>query len=312
MSVKFTVAFAIFFAWIFTASAQITITLRKSFIDSMKHRITIDANYEVFFAHKHANTAVKDADLHFAGYDKKIGLPIVAEVMNAKDQDEAVDLIHQKEGKGQPQEKLKLKGVWRLWCEHPGDIEEFKQGKKIAIENTNPPHVFEIHPVVKVGDIDVVNSMHHIEGFKYKDAEDAFSRYSNLRSKIKKKGKWVSIETNGIGYNYVDFWIQLNQTQKQIVDDGLFVFCTVYKSTFDPKEEDQDELISHKIRIGFVKDSEVFNKVKAMKKGDFLHVVGIPRIDLALVAWRVEHSTTRPEALDWNLPFEMVALGELE
>jgi hypothetical protein len=312
MSAKFTVAFTLFFLWLFGAYGQITITLRKSFVDSLKNRITIDANYEVFFAHKHPNTAANDADLHFAGYDKKIGIPIVAEIMNAKDQTPAVDLIHQKEGKGQPQEKLKISGVWRLWCEHPGDIEEFKQGKKIAIENTNPPHVFEIHPTTKVGNIDVTNSLHHIDGFDYKDAEDAFSRYSNLRSRITKKGKWVSIETNGIGYNYVNFWIQLNATQKQIVDDGLFVFCTVYKSGFDPNEEDQDELISHKIRIGFVKDSDIFNKVKAMKKGEFLHVVGIPRIDLALIAWRVEHSSSRPEAMNWNLPFEMVALGEIQ
>jgi hypothetical protein len=312
MSAKFTVAFTVFFFWLFSVCGQITITLRKSFIDSFKQKVTIDANYEVYFAHKHANTAANDADLHFAGYDKKIGLPMVAEIMNAKDQDGAVDLIHEKEGKGQPQEKLKIKGVWRLWCEHPGDIEEFKQGKKFEIEGTNPPHVFEIHPVIMVGSIDVLNSMHRIDGFEYKDAEDAFSRYSNLRSKITRKGKWVSIETNGIGYNYVDFWIKLAQTQKQIVDDGLFVFCTVYKSNFNPNEEDQDDLISHKIRIVFVKDSDVFNKVKTMKKGEFLHVVGIPRVDLSQIASRVEHSTTKPEALNWNLPFEMVALGEIE
>ena len=295
-----------------SAHSQITISIRKSFIDSFKNRVTIDANYEVYFAHKHPNTAVKDADLHFAGYDRAIGMPIVAEVMNAKDQDAAVDLIHQKEGHGAPQEKLKLSGVWRLWCEHPGEIEEFKQGKKIAIENTNPPHVFEIHPVTKVGDINVTNSLHHIEGFKYKDAEDAFSRYSNLRSRISKKGKFVLIETNGIGYNYVDFWIQLNTTQKQVVSDGLFVFCTIYQSGFDPQEEDQGDLISHKMRIGFIKNSELFNKVKTMKKGQFLHVVGIPRIALNLIAWRIEHANNNPEALQWNLPFEMIAVGEIK
>jgi hypothetical protein len=89
-------------------------TLRKSFIDSFKNKLTIAANYEVYFAHKHANTAIKDGDLHFAGYDKKIGMPIVAEIMNAKEFDAAVQIVHDFEGKGKPQNKVKLSGVWRL------------------------------------------------------------------------------------------------------------------------------------------------------------------------------------------------------
>ena len=71
-------------------------------------------------------------------------------------------------------------------------------------------------------------------------------------------------------------------------------------------------MISHKMKVGFIKDSELYNKVKNMKKGKFLHIVGIPRIDLNLVAWRVAHAGTHPEALDWNLPFEMIAVGEIK
>ena len=293
--------------------AQISITVRKSFIDSFKNRLTIDANYEIYFAHKHPNAASKDADLHFAGYERKIGLPIVAEIMNAREVTEAVDLIHAKEGKGVPTEKVPLTGVWRLWCEHPGDIEEFKQGNKnIPIENTNPPHVFEIHPVTKIGGIDVMPTLHRIDGFKYKDAEDAFNRYSNMRCRIRPKTKTVTIETNGIGYNYVDFWIRLNANQHQVVNDGLFAYCTVYSNEVDTTDGSNEEgLIAHKMRIGFVKGSDVFNKVKTMKKGEFLHVVGIPRIDLALVSWRVAHASSRPEVLQWNLPLEMIAVAEL-
>jgi hypothetical protein len=75
---------------------------------------------------------------------------------------------------------------------------------KIEIENTNPAHVFEIHPITKIDSIDLSASLHKINGYKYKEAEDAFSRYSNLRSKIKQTAKTITIETNGIGYNYVD------------------------------------------------------------------------------------------------------------
>lgn len=309
-----TLFLAFAFCCINICHAQISITVRKSFIDSFKNKLTIDANYEIYFAHKHPNSAASDADLHFAGYEGKIGLPIVAEIMNAREATAAVNLIHAKEGHGVPSEKVKLTGTWRLWCEHPGDIEEFKQGKKdIPIENTNPPHVFEIHPVTNIGGIDVLPTMHRIDGFKYKDAEDAFSRYANLRCKLTKKSKTVTIETSGIGYNYVDFWIKLNQSQQQVVDDGLFAFCTVYSDEVDTTGDSNEEgLIAHKMRIGFVKGSDVFNKVKTLKKGDFLHVVGIPRIDLALISWRITNAGSRPEVLQWNLPFEMVAVAELE
>lgn len=295
----------------FYSEAQITITIRKSFIDSFKSRLTIAANYEIWYAHKSPNPASKDGDLHFAGWDKKIGLPIVAEIMNAKDEHDAVALVHEKEGKGEPSEKVKLTGVWRLWCEHPGDIFEFKQGRDdIPIENTNPPHVFEIHPATKLGDIDLLPSLKEINGFAYKDAEDAFSKYSNMRCKLSKKGKYVSIETNGIGYNYVDFWLKFNEANNLTVSDGLFAYCSIYSSK--PEEDEGEELISHKLKIGFVKGSALYDKAKTMGKGGILHVVGIPRINLALVAWRIEHAAEKPEALQWNLPIEMVAVGELE
>jgi len=38
-------------------------------------------------------------------------------------------------------------------------------------------------------------------------------------------------------------------------------------------------------------------------------VVGIPRINLALVAWRAAHAQERPEVLSWNLPYEIIVVG---
>lgn len=301
------------------SNSQITITLRKTFIDSFKNKLTIGTDYEIYFAHKRPNPGDKDGDLHFAGFDKKIGLPIVAEIMNAKEFENAVETVHLFEGKGKPQNKVKLTGVWRLWCEHPGDIDDFVQGKftkkKLGetIQNTNPPHVYEIHPVTKIDTIDVSASFHKINGFTYKIASDAFERYSNLRCKITPKAKTITIETSGIGYNYVDFWIQLNDSSKVFATDGLFVFCSIFDSDFQPEPEDdgQDHLVSHKLRIAFVKGTDVYDKIKGMTKGDFLHVLGIPRINLALISWRAANAKKRPEALQWNLPFEMVVVGEL-
>ena len=295
---------------------QITITLRKSFVDSFKNRVTIDCrNFEIYEAHVKPNSPSKDADLHFAGYERRIGMPIVAEIMNARGQQDAVDAVHQFEGNGRPQQSVKLSGAWRIWCEHPNDEEDFKHGMPIRIKNTNPAHVFEIHPLTKINDIDVITSLSKINGFDYKEAERAFTAYSNARCRIIPKSKTITIETNGVGYNYVDFWVMLNENNKQVVDDGLFIYATILNSDYNPTnpDENSDEfIISHKTRVAFVKGSGVFNKVQNMGEGDVLHIVGIPRINLNLVSWRVAHANARPEVLQWNLPIEMIAVGELD
>jgi hypothetical protein len=50
-------------------------------------------------------------------------------------------------------------------------------------------------------------------------------------------------------------------------------------------------------------------KNRNLKKGDRLPVLGTPRIDLALVSWRAKYAKDRPEVLNWNLPYEIIAVG---
>lgn len=110
-------------------AGQNTITLRKSFIDSFKNQITITAQYDVWFTHHKANPPVKDGDIHAAGYDNKIGMPAVVEIMNAKEKQEGIDLFISHEGKGKANNpKLEVIGVWRLWPEHMGAGPTFFRG----------------------------------------------------------------------------------------------------------------------------------------------------------------------------------------
>ena len=112
--------------------SQPSITLRKSFIDSFKNRITIDALYNVWYSHKKANPASKDGDIHCSGYDTKIGLPMVAEIMNAKDHKDAMDVFIAHEGKGDAaNKKIKVSGAWKIWPEHLGK-DDFFQGMKLS------------------------------------------------------------------------------------------------------------------------------------------------------------------------------------
>src|ERR1039457_4877525 len=87
-----------FLLWDLFSFGQIEITLRKSFIDSLKNRVGITVDYQIIKAHKKPNPADKDGDLHIAGIGKHIGLPMVAEIMNAKDYPAALQIVHGFEG----------------------------------------------------------------------------------------------------------------------------------------------------------------------------------------------------------------------
>jgi hypothetical protein len=62
-------------------------------------------------------------------------------------------------------------------------------------------------------------------------------------------------------------------------------------------------------RMVFVKDSEPEKRVKSLKKGDALHVLGVPRINLALLSWRINNFKKNPGVLNWNLPYEIIVVG---
>lgn len=294
----FSVCICVFLFFAVASSAEIKITLGNSFIEKYKNRATIDSTYTVDKAHKKANPPSKDGDLHIAGRSPDIGLPTVAEIMNAAYEKDSVDLIHSVEGTGQ---FIRLSGAWRFWSEHGGGSDQI-QGKKLEpFDNSNPDHVFEIHPVTKVGDVSVLDSFRPIEGFTPKDAERAFTRYENVKCQIIPKAKTTTIVTGMVGYNYVEFIMELNDDKQRVVEDGRFVMASVLDS--------QEDLLVRNLRMVFVKDTEPEKAARNLKKGDKLHVLGIPRIDLALVAWRAKNAKNRPEVLKWSLPYEIIVVG---
>ena len=285
------------------AFAQIQITLRRSFIDSLKNKVTISADYVVDKAHAHPNPPAKDGDMHIAGRAESIGLPIVAEIMNAKGQTSAVQFVHSVEGTDRT---TGITGVWRIWCEHAGEDLQVQGEPLTAFQTTNPPHVFEIHPITRFGTFNLLPTLKPIVGFDYKTAEDALFRYAAARSQILvNSDNTVTIQTNGIGFNYVECKIELlNEPVEE--DDGRFVFCKILSL--------ENEIIAQKVRVAFVKGSRPETVEESLAVGKMMHIVAIPRIDLALVAFRADHAndTRFPNILNWNLPFELVAVAVVE
>jgi hypothetical protein len=285
------------------AQTDVEITLKNSFIEKYKDRATIEGNFVVDRAHAHPNPPSKDGDMHIAGRsDQEIRLPIVAEIMNARFEKNAMQLVHRVEGSGSA---ISVAGAWRIWCEH-GGLSPQVQGEPLSpFTTTNPDHVFEIHPLTKIQDQSLLDSFMPIEGYATKDATVAFMNYENRRSQItaNPSAGTTTIATSMGGFNYVEFVMEITGEPK-VVGDGEFVFASVY-------DLNGELLVKHR-RMVFVKDSPPELVLKRSKVGQRLHVLGVPRIDLAVISWRVQHRSDRPEALTWGLPYEIIVVATYE
>ena len=71
----------------------------------------------------------------------------------------------------------------------------------------------------------------------------------------------------------------------------------------------------------FVKGTKPEKTVRNLQKGQCMHALGMPRLDLALVSWRVSCSKNQvpntpncsdkfPDVLEWGIPYEIVVLAD--
>jgi len=284
-----------------SAQTQIEITLKNSFIEKFKNRATIEATFTVDKAHKKVNPPSKDGDMHIAGRAPQIGLATVAELMNAKLESPTVALIKSIEGTGNT---ATMTGAWRLWCEHSGGEPQVQGAALEPFDTTNPDHVFEIHPIVKLNQTSLLDSLIPIEGFKTKDAEQAFTSYERIATTIIPRKTTTTLLTEMGGFNYVEFTAMLNETPTFTTGDGRMVFASIHDL--------EGNLLVRNRRLVFVKDSPPELRVRGLKKGDTLHLLGVPRINLALVSWRTKRAKTKPAVLKWNLPYEIIVVGAYE
>lgn len=289
---------AIFLLTTQASIADDILELNRSFVEKFKNRLTISATYIVDAAHKRPNPASKDGDMHVAGRAIEIGLATVAEIQNAKDVPDAVNAVKGVEGSGRT---IPITGVWRIWPEHGGDNSHIQQsgpGPQFQGSGpTNPPHVFEIHPILKIQGQDLSSTLRPIEGFEAKDAEQAFARYERGSFEITPSEDRVRMRMNMVGFNYVKFLMKVRKRFNR-EEDGEFISAGIYS--------EEGELVVHDRRVGFVAGTAPDDKQKSVKVGECILVLGIPRIDLALVAWRIQHGG---DALRWHMPYEIVAVG---
>ena len=286
--------------YISSAQADVGIVLKKSFIKDYHDRATIETNYRVVATHHKPKSPSEDGDIHCSGTSDDIGLACVAEIIHASTQPLGVQKMVAAEG-GDP---IPVSGVWRIWPEHAGGGQTFIQGDPLdEITNTNPPHVFEIHPLTSVDGQDVKSSFTRVRGYSYKNDKVAFEKFESWPCEISEDGDQVTLVTTQLGYNYVKFRIEmLDKKPHELVDHNKSAYFTVVGP-------DEEEPLVSKIRCIFVEGTPPCDALETMHAGDQLLVVGVPRVDLALVQYRVDHAQDHPEFLHRTLPYEMIIVG---
>jgi len=277
------------------------IRLKKAWVKTYADRTSIDVSMDVRHSHKHANQVGRsgdDGDMHFSGVASDVGLPFVAEVVNAGlpgEQAAAATIIQHEGSNG----VLAITGAWRLWFEHPSQLQTQGDSNAFSPDNTNPDHSFEIHPASRVGQHDLGGSFIPIAGYSAYTADTAFRYFDGSKVTIKASRSGISIRSKKLKYNYVEFRIEL-ATAPITVQDGFVVSARVLDSH---GEEVADGLR----RMVFVQGTSAANAVRNAAAGDRLRVLGIPRISLNKVLTLVQNNGT--QQFEAQLPYEMIIVG---
>ena len=284
------------------AFADIEIQLKQSFIEEYKFKVTMSCDFIIDKAHAKPNAPSKDGDLHISGRSpEKIGLAAVAEIMNAKSSPSALDFIKVNTGTGK---SVPMTGVWRLWSEHAGN-EKHVQGKPLAAFNTtNPDHLFELHPVTKVGSIDLLSTLVPIQGYDEKLASSAFKRFESTKFRMEvNTGGTVSLFVGAAGYNYVKFVVRPDRSKMILANDGFLMPCDFYGL--------DKQLLVKSTYVVAPKGSVTYDAMLKLKPNQGLTILGTPRMSLARLSWRIKNVSKVPksEVLTWGLPYEMIAVG---
>jgi hypothetical protein len=287
-----------------------TLTLSKKFVQDNKNRATIDLKLELDAhltgPHK-IGAGGDDGDVHMAGRSDQVRLPMVAEIINAGIESDSVKLMNSTADGA----TIVASGVWRIWFEHPSTGNQI-QGKKVAVPaNTNPDHVFEIHPITKFGTFDIAKSsfVPILGKTKNEDcsyhaypAARAFAEYERQNATVSVTNTSISITAKKVGFNYAEFL--LDPVGKSTPgNDGVFVLADVFDVS-DP----ETPVTSSPRRMVFVSGTDpaqTLVDLEGKKRSGPLHVLGIPRVNLAEVAQISGNS------VDVSLPYEMIVVAVL-
>jgi hypothetical protein len=269
----------------------------RSFIEANRQRITIEADFTVD-ATARINPRAFDGDIHIAGRSPAIGLRLVAEIKNAKLAPAAIQLVQEAERSRTP---VRVRAFMRFWPEHAIGLPH-RQGEPMPrLPNANPDHVFELHPVVRIGDIDLLASLRTVDGYRPGHASSTFRLYERSEVEIRTLSSRVYVKTRAGLWNDVHFLLELTDARPVFQDDGRYLFARAR----DPG----GSVLVDSIRVVLLNGSPPELAFRNLRAGDRVHVWGLPRVSFDGLARLIQEAGTGTSWRTAKLPYEVLIIG---
>jgi hypothetical protein len=293
------------------ASADATLILKNDFIAKYKRRVTLSTALIVEYV---IADAEEDGDLHFGGRSDEVSLPTIGELQHCKLAPNEKKLI---KDSLEPPTSLLLKGVWRVWFEHPTPTAmeqgNFPASRPIS-RDLYKKHLFELHPVLGVNGVSTMQTVSgHIEGESpLSDAVTAIKEISAKKCQIQAGLLKTTITSPRVPYNYIDLTIKRIDNKVFTVDDGEFLYASLLDAKGHSIKDSDGHVLGSKVRLVLIGGSSVESQVKDLPKGGMLRVIVSPRISLSLIDWRLQHAGDpryKTNPLNWTLPYELVVIA---
>jgi len=273
------------------------VEINRDFLEYYKDRVTINAGFFVDAAMKKANPNVLDGDIHIAGRAPEIGFRLVAEILNGSSAERAMAVVQHAES---THARLPMTGVWRLWPEH-ATIPEQQRDLVPELVTPNPDHIFELHPLIQVGGVSLLNSFHPVEAYHAGNAVHTFGIYEDAEYQLTVTPATVRLAVSNFLYNDVHFLLELGRSRPVVVPGGRFVFGAAL-------DTDGNRLVDN-LRFALVQNSAPERAIRGLKPGARLHVWGLPRVSFAELSRRISQAATNPSVLKGKLPYEVIVLA---
>lgn len=286
---------AVVLALLMTAPAlSQTVTLRRSFVDSLKDRVTFTGQFDVY---KFTGRASEDGDAHGVVSCPVIALPCVAELMNKKDHRAPSAALKNAQVQN---DSIMLMGAWRMWWEHAGKGNQ-QQGSSYDLEKANAAHIFEIHPLLEV-DTHKVYASFIPKGFH--QPAKAFAAYRKRECTLTAGKDHITIASKMVGYNYVHLLvIKPKANEVDTLIDGLRFRAMVKDSA--------GKTVGSKENIVIMAGTPAQEKFRQMKVGESMEVVAMPRLSFSLV-WDHLEQAPYQTPVTLPIPYELIIVGVIE
>lgn len=282
-AVAFAIAALVLFGWpgfVESQGAETLLSMRRTILSQQQDRIIISVQARIGPISKvHGIGGSADCDVHVPLITQALFLPVLGEIKNActmgPTQQELQDLA--------PGPML-VEGAFRIWFEGHDQKMPFREEDlqvPASYGDSNPAHLVEIHPITRVGDLNLLDHVRFIEKngrtIAWKDAT-SFKRAVTTRLTVR------SQSNNGSDYILMHCrcpsLANHYQLDAEIVSpahltdngDGLIASAKIL---------DEDEnTIRDAVRIVAIKGTEAFDTLQAAAAGDEFTVYVLARLGL--------------------------------